>query len=517
MPTPIIFTVTDAGLNAALDAVNTGLTLELSHVAIGAGQYAPSAGRTALESEFTRATLSGGDIETGSHTMKCTAILESVTTRNAFEVGLMTSAGVLFAVASTEGNEPLIVVTSGVAFIASFGLSLVQLPSNSVEVVIDPNSAINMAMLTQHVGASDPHPQYAMKAQNDLEHDNLLSLIMLNTQARQNGDDYLLDLINALSASLSGLYPKTIASGVVYDSSNSRIPRSMLSSTVGWNVGGTNNKDITNTLGIDLTNVRYGISLTPEGGHEAWNITRKQNGFYLNMFNRSGTNRIGYNGNINWSVIETMPSGVDEGNGSYGAGTYSFLIYPNTTKNIRLWGGGAGGGASSLSTQSERTDATNGGDTTFTIGSTVLGVNGGGAGTNGVWANGSAYNNGEKGEGGSTFHGGSGFSISSAQNGADGGEANLNHAGGSSGRFGDYGRGGDGGDGVGDEGYSWGGGGGEGGYLQFTYSNTGTDPVMVRLVVGTAGDGGTANGVADPDNTANGHNGVAGFATVSSV
>jgi hypothetical protein len=182
MPTPIIFTLTNAGLNAALDADANGLTLSLTQIGIGSGKYTPAATRTALQTEIARYPLSGGDIEPNSKTLRFSAILESVTTQQAFEVGLFTSTGVLFAVASTTGTDPLILVTANIAFVGSFGLVVSEIPPGSVTVVTDPNAALAVALMAQHVAAANPHPQYAFAAQNTADHTNFTDQIQSVTQ-----------------------------------------------------------------------------------------------------------------------------------------------------------------------------------------------------------------------------------------------------------------------------------------------------------------------------------------------
>jgi microcystin-dependent protein len=165
MPTPIIFTLTNAGLNAALDADANGLTLSLTQIGIGSGKYTPAATRTALQTEIARYPLSGGDVESNSKTLRFSAILESVTTQQAFEVGLFTSTGVLFAVASTTGTDPLILVTANIAFVGSFGLVVSEIPPGSVTVVTDPNAALAVVLMAQHIAAGNPHPQYTLLTQ----------------------------------------------------------------------------------------------------------------------------------------------------------------------------------------------------------------------------------------------------------------------------------------------------------------------------------------------------------------
>jgi hypothetical protein len=162
MPTPIIFTLTDAGLNAALDADANGLTLSLTQIGIGSGQYAPLATRTALQAEIARYPLSGGDVEPNSKTLRFSAILESVTTQQAFEVGLFTSTGVLFAVASTTGTDPLILVSANITTVIPLGMVLSEIPAGSVTVVTDPNAPLAVALLAQHAAAANPHPQYTL-------------------------------------------------------------------------------------------------------------------------------------------------------------------------------------------------------------------------------------------------------------------------------------------------------------------------------------------------------------------
>jgi hypothetical protein len=191
MPTPITFTLTDVGLAAALDAVANGVTLSLIEVGVGTGKYTPTAAITALTSETMRSPLSGGDIEPNSGTLRFSAAIESVATVEIFEIGLYTAGGVLFAVASVTGSVPLFLLSANVTVIQSFGMVVSQIPAGSLTVTTDPNAPLALALMTQHVAAANPHPQYAMKGafdghvteyeehveQNTIEHNNLLTLI----------------------------------------------------------------------------------------------------------------------------------------------------------------------------------------------------------------------------------------------------------------------------------------------------------------------------------------------------
>lgn len=57
--------------------------------------------------------------------------------------------------------------------------------------------------------------------------------------------------------------------------------------------------------GLDLSDTnRYAMFVSPEGGHEGWSILRIGTGIDVNIWNRSGTGRVGYSGNISWMVVD---------------------------------------------------------------------------------------------------------------------------------------------------------------------------------------------------------------------
>ncbi len=60
---------------------------------------------------------------------------------------------------------------------------------------------------------------------------------------------------------------------------------------------------------VDLTNTSsYGIQITLEATHEAFGFGRTAKGININAWSRSGTNRIGYNGNITVTVVKNNSS-----------------------------------------------------------------------------------------------------------------------------------------------------------------------------------------------------------------
>lgn len=161
MTSPVVFTLTNAGINAAIDAEGPGLSITVSELAIGTGKYDPDATETALQAETHRYPLAGAGVNAASHTLQFTSVLEAASQTEAFEIGLFTDTGILFAVASTTGVNPLVVLYAGIAFVASFGLSLAGIPAGTVTVSVDPTASVAASMLQQHLAASNPHPQYA--------------------------------------------------------------------------------------------------------------------------------------------------------------------------------------------------------------------------------------------------------------------------------------------------------------------------------------------------------------------
>lgn len=195
MSNPIVFTITDAGLNAALDAENNGLTLNLDKVKVGTGKYTPSAATTAMTGVWGTFDIAAGDIETASKTLRLSTVVSSATKQDVFEIGIFTDTNILFAVASITGSEPFFTVFPNIDFIGSFGLTLGQIDSASITVTIDQNAALALSIFNQHVTTDNPHPQYtkntefnAHKDQNTLEHNNLVTLIGAETTARSNAD-----------------------------------------------------------------------------------------------------------------------------------------------------------------------------------------------------------------------------------------------------------------------------------------------------------------------------------------
>lgn len=176
-PTPIIFTVTDAGRLAALDAYNNGLTIKLETLRGSSGKITPDGSETALTGTLRGSwALGGGAVNAVSSTLRFFALVQSATTIfDIFSLGLFTDDDVLFAIASTTGSDPLIVCHANIDFLPSFGVRLPDVSASAITIETDPNAPLAQTLMTQHQAAEHPHPQY-------LRLDNLSSLNALYSE-----------------------------------------------------------------------------------------------------------------------------------------------------------------------------------------------------------------------------------------------------------------------------------------------------------------------------------------------
>lgn len=177
----VIFSITPEGLATSLDAANTGLGLQLTHVS----------GHNAAGVEIGRWPLSGGIVEPNSNTLRFSSVMTSTSRKELYGLKLLADSLVF---ATSVGASPLVVVDANIDFAPAFGLALGQIPVGSITVSTDPNAALAIILMLQHVGAANPHPQYAMDAQNNLEHANLLLLIQQLNLALATAEENIMDM-----------------------------------------------------------------------------------------------------------------------------------------------------------------------------------------------------------------------------------------------------------------------------------------------------------------------------------
>jgi microcystin-dependent protein len=173
MATPINPVITDAGLAAAIAANGAGLQLQITHVALGAGAYAPATTATALVDRREKAAVFNGARVGNQLTISVTHRASDYTGAAygvgeiGFYAGDPDSGGVLFAVWSAVGrSSPNRGGSNAINYQQTYTITLSAVPTGSVTVVYDTAAAIAMASITAHLQAADPHTQYILKAGN---------------------------------------------------------------------------------------------------------------------------------------------------------------------------------------------------------------------------------------------------------------------------------------------------------------------------------------------------------------
>jgi len=518
----IKFYLTDIGRNAVLEAANIpSLKIELSHIAVGTAKYngASAQSNTTLINEIARYPLNGGSVDEYSHTLRFIANIESTVTADIFEIGLYTDRGVLFAIAATATNNELIHLSLDIVSILTFGLVLTDVELSKIVVNIDSNSPIAVALMNQHLSHSNPHPQYAFLEDFENLRDDLLVWAELVDGKTNDLQTQLSDTVEALQQQLSNLasglaslYPKVILSGVIKQGQAREINRP----------AGSN---------ISFLDTRYAIQLTPEGVHEGWGISRQDARIGIDVFNRSGNSRVGYSGNICWSVIQVEGLTSSTGNGSYVyTGTpVVFPILAGESKAFTIIGAGGGGGSSryddlNVNPNPATLKGQNGQDSYISIDNTTIKFTAGGgfSGTGGISGDNGQKINGIAGAGGNWLLEGE-YASASRFTGQSGNATAADHTGASSDTE-SRGAGGDGADSSVDAGIAFGGGAGEGARLSMIYTNNSPQTQYVRLYVGKGGTGErsliTTNEEGNevtPDHYVVGEDGSHGFIRVASA
>ncbi|WP_322977449.1 hypothetical protein [Acinetobacter pittii] len=672
----LILTLTDAGRLSMLDYLGSGFNISFSHVGLGSGNYEHSPQTEELAEKWADFPLIGGYVDQDNHCLVLTAMGQLSETKKVSELGVYDQKGTLFAVlAKTEGY----IFQTEIGGFFSFNISIAldeNVLNKKIKLTFSPQEQLLQALLTLHLQHKDPHPQYKQYITAILRahlaefnpHDQYamrlnVAAIIRNyiIQVRQLIDLFttlfdrpiycgrrsvgsfntikveefrgnLKENVDAILVNPEGTHEAWSLSRlensfginifsrsgtnrvgfngalnwvVLSDASDSPVGNSSLpeleiigvtkstgrlgikqpldktinfenavilltpeGSHEGWSLSrlkdGFNadiyNRSGTNRIGysglvsyavfkpkdgtdltppsffpylfmagvsetgtfsinrpdgqsIDFTDPNVVILVTPEGVHEAWDTTRYKDRVEINVYNRSGTNRIGYNGKVNWAVF------LQEGDiNLYRAGTYEITIPAKSKAEVHLVGAG-GSGAGSLWASNyvaEWKKMANGENTSFTISNSLKIVAGGGeGGTRGAWNNGSAYLQGVAGNGGLANVEKLGDAQILSQ--SDGEKARLETAhdwcnrdtrGGST--LWKFGAGGEGGYTVETRKHRcYGGGGGSGAHIHFVLENNSTEAITAELIVG---DYGLPDTITPELN--NGKSGEAGCASV---
>lgn len=165
MADPIVFfpLMTQAGAEAAFNASNDGLELQIDAVAFGTGVYDPDGTETTLQDEVARVGIVGGSRITPNQIrlMSVWNDPDAVATIN--EIGYWAGDVLVYVWSRTVGG-PIGYKTQGVDFALFHDLSFAQVPAESINVLVDPDLNVALAALMAHEIANNAHPQYLLRS-----------------------------------------------------------------------------------------------------------------------------------------------------------------------------------------------------------------------------------------------------------------------------------------------------------------------------------------------------------------
>lgn len=296
MSEPIKFVVTDAGKNALYSAQQTSVKLSLNKVGLGSGQYEAAASRVQMAEKFTENGISAGSIEPDTFSLRFIMIMNFAVEKTVSELGLYTSTGVLFAVASKPAGSYFRLYPS-IDYVAMFSLVIEETVNPAlIEFVIDDRGGVATQLMSDHLAAEDPHPQYKEYARLSLEghlaaedpHPQYALKTFVASELKKVDDK-----INSLLSLAKLSFPPILSVGT----------------GVGADIYAQRLKGYNYSL-LDRTIVHL---YCPESGHEGWTTTREIDKIKDSVYERSGTSRIGYSGRVGWATIDTERTLVNNG------------------------------------------------------------------------------------------------------------------------------------------------------------------------------------------------------------
>ncbi len=175
MPQTITPVITAAGLAAAINAASNGLSIALTHMTLGAGQYAPavngSGEATQVDLLSRREKIAFGEGRRTAPkqvTLGAAFPVYSGIAYSAGEVGFWAgdpdNGGILFAVYSAPGYVHAF-RNDQTELIESYSFAIAKIPEGSVSVTVDPNVTAVALLVADHEAKPDPHSQYFLRAE----------------------------------------------------------------------------------------------------------------------------------------------------------------------------------------------------------------------------------------------------------------------------------------------------------------------------------------------------------------
>ena len=173
MSTNLQFRLTSEGQQAAWNASNTGISLNLTHVQFGSGNRAPTGTETALVTPQAYVAIAAGS-RVAPDQIRLSALLTGAASFNIGEIGIWKgvpgqAGSVLFAYWSQAAGY-LGSKAPGVDFIFTHDMVLSDaVAAGAVTVVADTSQSAMLALMAEHEAKPDPHVGYMLESVLELK------------------------------------------------------------------------------------------------------------------------------------------------------------------------------------------------------------------------------------------------------------------------------------------------------------------------------------------------------------
>ncbi|MDH1401256.1 phage tail protein [Pseudomonas sp. GD03817] len=143
MSTPLQPVITKKGLAAVWNATSTGLSAEITHIALGTSGYTPTNEQTSLRAQAAKYPIAGGERLSDS-LIHITALADGPAAFWVREIGFLLADGTLLAVWS-HATDALTYKPANTDLLLAYDLSLTALPADSVTIVSSP-AGLNLSL-----------------------------------------------------------------------------------------------------------------------------------------------------------------------------------------------------------------------------------------------------------------------------------------------------------------------------------------------------------------------------------
>lgn len=296
MSAAIILTMTDAGRLSMLNYRESGFNIEFSHVGLGSGNFTHNTKTVGMVQKWADLPLINGFVDTVNHCLILTAMGQLSEVKKVSEIGVFDQNGNLFAIVAKPSGY---FFQSEAGGFFSFNVSIAldeKIEGQKINLSFAQQEQLLQALLSLHLQHVDPHPQYK-KFITDIfnahinEPDPHKQYVMQSTVVAKIND--YIDQVRRLKELFLTFFGKFIYMGYLKASTYMTIEVEGLQGSLKSN--------------------EHAILMNPEGPHEGWRITRNEGNFLTHVYNRSGTERIGFNGALDWLVMSDASNSIIAG------------------------------------------------------------------------------------------------------------------------------------------------------------------------------------------------------------